>query len=346
MARGSYRVEVSLSSSGRPRYFLVKDVMVRGKKRKVSKYIRSGDPPSKEELDIFKREHAYELELKAARKKAELSRPYYSSNSLDENQILELEELRFIFQRFHELLTVNELEVYDRNFEINYISGTTRYEGNTLSLEQTRDLLLAGLLPENKKLREINEVQNFKKVVQYRNSYKKKVNLDFIRNLHALVMDNIDIESAGTFRRTDDVAIAGCSISPVPAIMIEEDLQEAIDIYHERLEGGTHPFEAAMMFHYTFETVHPFTDGNGRVGREVLNYMLKREKFPRLLFLGKDRERYIAALRAGNQGNYGEMVSMLSSLILSQRMQILQDNLRKVVIPPLKRGQTRLTDYE
>ncbi len=271
------------------------------------KYIRSGTPPTKKELDSFKIEHAYELEIKAAKKKAELSGPHYTAKYLDEDQILELEELRFIFQRFHESLTVNELELYDRNFEINYISGTTTYEGNTLSLEQTRDLLLAVLLPENKKLREINEVQNFKKVVQYRNSYRKKVDVDFIRNLHALVMDNIDSESAGTFRRTDDIAIAGCPISPVPAIMIVDELRSAIDTYYADLNEGLHPFESAILFHYSFETIHPFTDGNGRVGREVAQLHVDKGKIPSIAFPWKGPGEILSALRAGNQDRFGEM---------------------------------------
>ena len=345
MARGAYRVEVTYSKYGKPKYFLVKDILVKGKKRKVLKYIKTGDAPSNDELDRFKREHAYQLELKAARKKAELSADHYSSDLLGKDVIADLEELRFVYQRFEELLTVNETEVYERDFEINYVSGTTRYEGNTLTLEQTKDLLLAGILPKDRSSREIYEVDNFKKVIRYRNSYKKKVNLDFIRNLHALIMDNIDIESAGTFRRTDDVIIAGCSMDLAPAAVIEVELIQAINDYYSDLKAGKHPFESAILFHYRFETIHPFTDGNGRVGREVLNFMLMRERFPKLLFLGKDRELYLSALKLGNQDRLGDMVSLLAELILSQRMGILVKNLEKVIEPPVKSGQMRLSDF-
>lgn len=319
--------------------------MVKGKKRKVSKYIKTGDAPSNEELERFKREHAYQLELKAARKKAELSAPQYSSDLLSKDMIADLEELRFVYHRFEELLTVNEAEVYEREFEINYVSGTTKIEGNTLTWEQTKDLLLAGILPKDRSSREIYEVDNFKRVIRYRNSYRKKVSLDFIRNMHALIMDNIDIESAGTFRRTDDVMIAGCSMDLTPAAVIEEELAQAITEYYSDLKAGKHPFESAILFHYKFETIHPFTDGNGRVGREVLNFMLMREKFPKLLFLGRDRELYISALKLGNEDRLGEMVSSLAELILSQRMDILVRNLEKVIEPPEKTGQMRLTDF-
>jgi Fic family protein len=344
MAKKPYRIEVSSPTHGKPKYFLVKDVKVRDKKRKAMKYIGTELPPPAE-LEAFKLEHAYEMEIKAAKKKSELSASFFTSEYLSANQISELENLRYIYAAVTNLLTVNEAETYEKNFEINYISGTTQFEGNTLTLTQTKYLLLSGMTPKDKSLREINEVQNFKKVIDYRNRYRGKVTLDFIRNLHALVMDNIDPESAGTFRRTDDVAITGCPLDLAPAAAIEAELQAALEAYYSRLENECHPFEAAVLFHYTFEAIHPFSDGNGRVGREIFNYMLKKEKFPRLLFLGEDREIYITALQAGNDGDMAGMVTFLANLILQQRMSILSENLKKVVIPPKKKGQMRLVDF-
>ena len=127
-------------------------------------------------------------------------------------------------------------------------------------------------MPNGKSLREINEVQNFKQVKLYRDKYRGKVSIDFIRTLHSLIMNNIDVNSAGAFRRTDDIWIQGCDIRVTPAELIEEELSSAIDRYYERIEvRSIHPFEAAVLFHFDFELVHPFTDGNGRVGREIFH---------------------------------------------------------------------------
>jgi len=195
------------------------------------------------------------------------------------------------------------------------------------------DLLVNDIVPKGKSLREINEVQNFRNVIRYRNDYRGRVTSEFIRTLHSLIMANIDHESAGSFRRMDDIGIEGYDLRVTPSILIEEELSEALLDYERKLDEGYHPFEQAILFHYRFETIHPFTDGNGRVGREVLNYMLRASKFPRLLFPGKEREIYIKALRMGNRRMYRKMVEAFSELIIKQRLKVMMENLSRSVGP-------------
>jgi Fic family protein len=127
--------------------------------------------------------------------------------------------------------------------------------------------------------------------------------------------------------------------------MIEDELSKIIKEYYEKIELGRHPFEQAVLFHHNFELIHPFTDGNGRVGRELFNFMLLRSGYPKMLFLGKDREHYIEALRDGDKRVCEEMMSKFVDLILVQREKILLENLQKVAKPPKKTGQLRLEDY-
>lgn len=345
MARKPYRVEANYPQGGQPQFYLVKDVKVGQKKSKVKKYLGSGSPPTSRELAAFRRDYAFDLEMKAAKKKAQLNADHFRSSYLSNEEVINLEELRFIYRSFTDLLTVNEAESYEKNFEVSYVHGTTSIEGNTLSLAETHSLLEQGVAPNAKTLREINEVQNFKNVLLYRNRYKGKVTLDFIKTMHSMIMNNIDTESAGTFRRIDGIGIGGCDLSVTPADMIEMELKELIDEYYGSVMDSKHPFEAAVIFHYKFEMIHPFTDGNGRVGREVFNYLLLREKFPKLLFLGRDRDRYINALRLGNEDKFEEMIHLFYDLIMNQRMDILIENLQKVVTPIKKSGQMMLDDF-
>ncbi len=345
MGRKPYRVEINYPMNRKPQYYLVKDVKVKGKKRKIRKYLGI-IPPTAEDIEKYRKEYAYEIELKAALKKAELSCTFYSSDYLSIEQMKTIEEIRYIYKTFTSLLTTNEIEAYERNFDVHYIQGTTSIEGNTLSLKEASDLLIHGIAPKEKTLREINEVQNFRNVKEYRDKYRGKVTLDFIKMLHSLIMNNIDFESAGVFRRTDINGILGCEHRVTPSILIEDELQQIIDKYYSRLDEGRYPFEESVLFHYEFEMTHPFADGNGRVGREIFNYMLTKAEYPKLLFLGKDRDIYIKSLQLSNQGRYMDMVNIFMNLVASQRYEIMKDNLEKVVNPPQKTGQIRLTDFE
>jgi Fic family protein len=68
-------------------------------------------------------------------------------------------------------------------FEVSYIQGTTAIEGNTLTLREACDLLYSGIPPQGKSLREMNEVQNFKKMTAYRQRHNKKIDVNFIKQL-------------------------------------------------------------------------------------------------------------------------------------------------------------------
>lgn len=339
-----YRVEINYPKSGKPKYYLVKDVRLPKRKTKVRKYV-GRKPPKKEEINRLRQKFAFDIELKAAQKKAETYSRYYRSNFLSVDEINQLEEIKYLYSTLLDLMTTSEIDAYERQFELHYIQGTTSIEGNTLTIKEANDLLLYDVMPKSKNLREINEVQNFRNVLKYRNNYRGKITLDFIKNLHSLIMANIDYESAGIFRRCDLIGITGCDLLPAASILIEKELQNIIDEYNAGLKNLRHPLELAILFHYQFETIHPFNDGNGRVGREILNYMLITNKFPKLLFLGKNRTMYLNALKMGDNDQYREMIRIFANLILEQRKTVFLQNLKNVVKSKKRTGQLQLTDF-
>ena len=333
MAQKKYRIEVSYPSRGNPKYYLVKDVWFRNRKRKVKKYL-GVIQPTHEQVDHYRKKYAYWMELQAAKKKAEISSALFTSTVLTRAEISKLEEMRHIYSAFKSFLTVNEIEAYEQDFSIHYIQGTTAIEGNTLTLDETAHLLLHGIIPRTKSLREINEIQNYKRVIKYSSKYTGKITIGFIRDIHELVMNNIDNESAGQFRRMDDICISGCQIPLAPAPLIETELEMLLSQYYKNITHGVHPFEEAVRFHYEFEIIHPFSDGNGRVGREIFNCMIAKEGYPKMLFLGKDRETYIQALIHGNDDDYGKMVRIFTEIVFNQRIIKVSQALEKVVQPP------------
>ena len=86
MGKKPYRVEVNYPKTGKPKYFLVKDVKVKGKKRKARKYLGT-TPPTAEDIDHYREKYAYQIELKAAQKRAAISSTFYQSQHLTQNEI-------------------------------------------------------------------------------------------------------------------------------------------------------------------------------------------------------------------------------------------------------------------
>lgn len=313
-----------------PKYYLVKDIRVGPRTAKLKKYLGTRAPKARE-LIAYEKKFSLGLELKAAASAGRLGAAVYKARYLTEEQVRTLEELRYLARLSSDILSPSELNTYDEQFEVKYVQGTTAIEGNTLTLQEAGDLLLHGMIPRSRSLREVNEVQNFKSVKAYRDSYKGKVNLTFIKRLHSLIMHNIDEYGTGAFRRTDDIGIAGTDIRLCPSLLIEKELRWITSSYYKNVKANYHPFEEAVMYHLYFESIHPFADGNGRVGREILNYMLARKNYPRLLFPGNDRISYIEALRHGNEEKYPEMVTAFTDLIISQKAIVLRENIKKIL---------------
>lgn len=330
MRKGNFRLE-RVARKGQVHFYLAKDLRIGKAKSKVTKYVGTSEP-STSELEQFIRANRFDIEIRAIEKKAEMSARSLIPHPFDPPEGLKvigsIERFRFLYQACQELLSVDEAAHYEEQLEHQYVGGTTAIEGNTLTLRQTHLLLKEGMVPD-KPLREINEVQNFRLVKHLRDSHKGKITIEVMKRFHSLVMSNIDTGS-GELRRVDDIIIVGREGSLCPSVMIEGELHEAIDEYYHSMDEGMSPFIAAVLFHHRFECVHPFTDGNGRVGREVFNLMLMMNKYPRMVFLGRDRERYLHALSLGDDGDEKGMVKEFAALLISQRTDIAEAKLRSL----------------
>jgi Fic family protein len=330
------RLEQRKGQNGQVHFYLVKDMRVGAKKAKVTKYLGT-EEPTLEDLEKMMITAAFELEAKTIGKRAELSVARYNTLPFDNEEgeaLIELlENFRYLQLALREHLRVNEIAKYEELLEYKYVQGSTSIEGNTLTLKETRLLLSEGMIPSGRSLREINEVQNFRVIRRIRDAHRGKVTPGLIRRMHAEVMHNIDPDGAGQFRRVDDIAIVGRDDALTPSILVETELKEALETYYQSIDEGAYPFFAAVIFHHRLECIHPFTDGNGRVGREIFNIMVTASKFPRLLFLGEDRTRYLQALSFGDEGQEKQMIELFARLLISQRKDVAMEKLRQLTDP-------------
>ncbi len=320
-------------------YYLVKDVRIGDTVSKVRIKLGYTRPDPKAESQLTTTPMV-DLEVKALEK--HLGTIHHIAKYLTPEEQRRIEETRYWIPLFHLFLSPSEYEQVEALHEAEYIAGTTAIEGNTLTVQQVDDLLHKGISPVGKSLKEQLEVKNAEKAAKYRMSYASRVTLPFIKKLHSMMMNTID-DQAGSFRRIDSIGILGEDFAVAPAIVIESELEEAIGDYYANVRAGANPFEEAVKFHERFEMIHPFIDGNGRVGREVLRHMLARAGYPDILIRSEDREKYINALRDGHRENTEQMVKAFSELLLmDQREKLFREILSRRVenapvnYPPLK----------
>jgi len=185
-----------------------------------------------------------------------------------------------------------------KNFIIEFAFNTTSIEGNTITLKETQNLLLENLTPKNKTLREIYDLQNTEKFfLELFYNTNKGINHDLICYIHDSLLENIDSRKG---YRTTDVRVFRSNFKSTPALYVKTDMQLLIKWYKEN-ENNLHPIVLATIFHHKFEKIHPFMDGNGRVGRILLNYILLKKKNPPLIIRKKNRINYLAQLNKADK---------------------------------------------
>ncbi len=185
---------------------------------------------------------------------------------------------------------ISETEIAEQVYNSNAI------EDSTLTLEDTEKILLEIDLDKFITEREMFEAKNLARVVEYINKKSKKLelNTETILLLHKMLISNIRDDVAGRFRKDNEYVKVGNYIAPPPN-EIEKRLKDMIieynSSYHESI------IKRISLLHLTFEHIHPFVDGNGRMGRVLNNYLLIKEGYVPINIKFIDRKKYYDAFR-------------------------------------------------
>ena len=189
-------------------------------------------------------------------------------------------------------LTKNEIF---KTYIIEFAYNTASIEGNTINLEEARNLLNEGITPKDKTLREVYDLQNTEKVFfEILNSKSNiKLNNDLIIGMHDKLLENID-ERKGY--RTNDIRVIKSNFDATPGKYVKTDMDLLLKWYEEN-NDKLHPLVLAIIFHHKFEKVHPFMDGNGRTGRMIMNFILLNNNLPPTVIHKKTRKNYLEVMR-------------------------------------------------
>lgn len=189
---------------------------------------------------------------------------------------------------------VSEAEVVEQVYNSNAI------ENSTLSLEETDKILLQIELDRYISEREIFEAKNLARVVSYIQNKAKEseISLDVMLLLHKMLISNIRDEIAGRFRNDKEWVKVGNHIAVDPKEVIER-LEKLLIEYNSNEDISI--VKKIAKFHLGFEYIHPFVDGNGRIGRVLNNYLLIREGFVPINIKFIDRQNYYNAFKEFQQ---------------------------------------------
>ena len=219
------------------------------------------------------------------------------------------------------LSMIDEVEIPESVYNSNAI------ENSTLTLEETERILLEQVLSRNVSVREVFEAKNLARVTEYKRAKAKdsELNKDLILLLHQMLIGGIDDAIAGRFRGPGEYVRVGTHIAPAPE-HVELMTDDILIRYTSDL--GSYFLDKIARFHLDFENIHPFCDGNGRLGRVLINFQLIQLGLPRIIIRNSEKDRYYQAFRDyENRRNTRTMESIMALALtesLHKRLSYLQ----------------------
>jgi len=189
---------------------------------------------------------------------------------------------------------LDEAEVPESVYNSNAI------ENSTLTLKETERILLEMEVERKVDLREVYEAKNLARVITYVRDTSSTDGLTkkTILLLHQMLISNIRDEIAGRFRKSGEYVRVGTYIAPSPD-KVEPLLDQALSTYTS--DHSAYFLDNVARFHLDFENTHPFIDGNGRIGRVLINYQLQQLGYPGLIVRNKEKADYYRAFPAYRQ---------------------------------------------
>ncbi len=245
--------------------------------------------------------------------------------------VLSLERLKIDYSLLSDFFP-SGFESFKEDEFVRYAQGSASVEGNSLSLQEALLVLTKGSSVAGKKVDEIREIENMKKAAEVSKRINE-INERTIKKINAAILDGFPEKHPGEYR-LGPMFITASKVRPVPADKVESEMEKLLE-WMNKNSPKMHPLEFASEFHARFELIHPFEDGNGRTGREILNWMLQKNGFPRAIVNLSNRASCIALLERVQLSKEFEKFSKFVFLCLENRgmeiHQIIEENKHAII---------------
>jgi Fic family protein len=222
-------------------------------------------------------------------------------------------------------LTISELPemVYNSN----------AIENSTLTLEDTEDILIRNQIRTDHEIREIYEAKNLASAIEYlMDNPEKEISVELILKLHKTLLTNIRDEIAGRFRSGKEWVRVGTHIGANPEF-VNGFMYDLVRDYNSN--NGEYFLEKIAHFHAEFENIHPFGDGNGRIGRLLTNEQLDMLGLPPIIIPNKSKfDEYYPALDEYTKTNKADkLTELFASLLIEALYRRIAKLTAKKIIP-------------
>lgn len=219
----------------------------------------------------------------------------------------------------------------DWNYNSNHL------EGNTLTYNETQLFLILGKMTGDHDKREYDEMEAHDVALHVVSDMVKDIERplteNFIKELNKTILVKPYWKEAITTQEQPTqklIKVGGYKDTPNSVRLpsgeffkyaspeeVRPMMEELINFYRiHDVSTETHPLWLAAMFHYKFVRIHPFDDGNGRIARLIMNYILMRKGYPPVIILSADKRNYLFALSKADTGDLESFVVYIGEQLI------------------------------
>ncbi|MFD3157922.1 Fic family protein [Haloimpatiens sp. FM7330] len=196
----------------------------------------------------------------------------------------------------------------------NFLYHSNKIEGSTFTTSSLALLLDKNIVEGKHTLDDVQETVNSSYVFDYIiETLDKRIDKSYLKYLHSMLKHNTSDYNkgfSGIFKKIPNM-ISGSDVVLVQPYEVEPKLDELLEWYYSK---ETISYDEIVEFHYRFETIHPFQDGNGRIGRFIILKQILENNLPLIIISWDTEDEYRKALSECRLGNYKPLIQYFSSL--------------------------------